>query len=277
MKVGLFYENFLEGIGRAGLPERETLAELKALGLERVYMAYATLAEREEELCGMFAALGLGVEGLYEFYDFGHNPTDESWRKLLDLAKRAGAGNVLLVPGMLGPEDAACRKACLENMAAALRPVVAYGKELGIAVTMEDFDGLEAPYCCVSGLKWFMDQVDGLKCSFDTGNFIMDREDELEALSVFKEKIVTVHAKDRASQPHSPADKAKYARDGSAVYAAPVGSGYIRMGEIVGQMQEAGYDGTWIVELFDYTDMMDGIRQSIMWLAAAIGKNKARQ
>lgn len=51
-----------------------------------------------------------------------------------------------------------------------------------IAVSMEDFDGLEAPYCTIAGLNDFLTDVPGLACSFDTGNFIMYQENELEGI-----------------------------------------------------------------------------------------------
>jgi sugar phosphate isomerase/epimerase len=66
-----------------------------------------------------------------------------------------------------------------------------------IAVSMEDFDGLEAPYCTIAGLNDFLTDVPGLACSFDTGNFIMYQENELEAFQLFRDKICTVHLKDR--------------------------------------------------------------------------------
>ncbi len=266
MKIAIFYENFLEGIGKEGRPEKETLAELKNFGLNRVYMSYQTMAEREAELTALLEELQLGIEGYYWFYDFGHHPEDESWKNLIDMAERTGAGSVLIVPGMVTEQKPQERQRCLENMAFVLKRAVDYGKNKGIVVTMEDFDGLDAPYCCVDGLKWFLDHVDGLKCGFDTGNFIIDGENELEALDVFIDRIFAVHLKDRAKQPHRPMDKAKYGRDGHAVYAAPVGSGYIRIKEIIDRLKSFKYEGTWIIELFDYSDMLEGLRQSIEWV-----------
>ncbi len=66
-------------------------------------------------------------------------------------------------------------------------------EKTGVAVSIEDFDGLTAPYCRVSGVAEFLENVPGLKLSFDTGNFVMFHDDELKAFEIFKEKICTVH------------------------------------------------------------------------------------
>lgn len=266
MNIAIFYENFLEGIKKEGLPEKEALAELKNIGLNRVYMSYQTMADRETELTALLDELQLGIEGFYWFYDFGHHPEDKSWKNLIDMAKRTGAGSVLIVPGMVTEEDMPERQRCLDYMVSVLKCAVDYGNSQNIVVTMEDFDGPDAPYCCVDGLKWFLNHVDGLKCGFDTGNFIIDNENELEAVDIFMDKIFAVHLKDRAEKPNRPTDKAKYSRDGHAVYAAPVGSGYIRIKEIIDRLKSSGYEGTWIIELFDYSNMMAGLRQSIEWV-----------
>ena len=70
----------------------------------------------------------------------------------------------------------------VRNMKIAMSHAVLYGQELGITVSMEDFDGLEAPYCTIAGLDEFLRDVPGLACSFDTGNFIMYQENELEGI-----------------------------------------------------------------------------------------------
>lgn len=266
MNTAIFYENFMEGIQKDGLSERETLAELKAMGLNKVYMSLQTLTERESELLALLGELDLGIEGLFWFFDFGHHPEDMHWKDLIDAVVRIGAKSALIVPGMLPEADLSRWEECLENMAAALARAVAYGKEKHVDVVMEDFDSLDAPYCSVAGLRWFMDQVDGLGCCFDTGNFIMFDEDELEAFDIFKDKIALVHLKDRARQPFSPEDKPKACKDGHNVYASPVGQGYIRMEAVLERLRAMGYAGTVVIENFDYTDMIAGLRQSLEWL-----------
>lgn len=274
MKIAAFYENIMDGIKNSGKSEQEVLAHLHEVGMDKIYMSYQSLNSREVELMKMFSEIGLEVEGLFWFFEFGKKPEDDGYKDTIDLAKRAGAGNVLLVPGMIVEENSLSRQQQMDNMKQAMRKAVQYGKEQGVAVTMEDFDGKEAPYCTIEGLKWFMDEVEGLTCSFDTGNFIMYHQDEMEAFECFKNKIVTMHIKDRSMKKLNENDKACVCTDGISIYPAPVGMGYIRIREIIDKLKEMGYNGTLIVELFLYDDdeMINGIEKSIKWVKQVIGE-----
>jgi sugar phosphate isomerase/epimerase len=167
---------------------------------------------------------------------------------------------------MITEEEQGMRPQLLDNMKNALIEAVAYGKKQGITVSMEDFDGLDAPYCTIEGLQWFMTQVEGLQCSFDTGNFLMHHEDELEAFELFADKICAVHLKDRSLTQGSSDDIPCICADGQKRYPTPVGSGYIHMKEILEGLKARNYQGTLIVELFNYGDMLEGLRQSLKWI-----------
>ena len=119
----------------------------------------------------------------------------------------------------------------------------------------------------IGGLKEFMDDIPGLSCSFDTGNFIMEHEDELEAFTLFKDKLCTLHLKDRSKTPPYEDARGKLCRDGSLEYVAAVGSGYIRIPKILTQLKKMNYSGNIIVELYEYSHshMLEGIRDSVKW------------
>lgn len=95
----------------------------------------------------MLQELELGVEGLYGFIFFDHSPLDESYKNMIDMAVKVNAGNVLFVPGFITEEDQSNEKQIKENMWTGLKNAVEYGEEKGVAVSIEDFDGLTAPYC----------------------------------------------------------------------------------------------------------------------------------
>lgn len=300
MKISAFYENILEGAGNDGLEIRTALAGLKQEGMEKVYISYDTLKnDAEERIVKTLRELGLGVEGIYGFFRFELFPTDDSYRGMIDLAVKLNAGNVLLVPGLIAEDAQEKRAQLLENMWTGLRNAVQYGKKQGIAVSIEDFDGLDAPYCSIKGTAEFLDNVQGLQLSFDTGNFVMYHEDELEALELFKDKICTVHMKDRCresdlvrktnpscgrgdrtqscSEKEPPltvcADREKelpftICADGEKVCTVPVGSGFIHMKEILTRLKNRGYDGGLIAELYGHPaeNMYQGIRDSVRWI-----------
>ena len=97
----------------------------------------------------------------------------------------------------------------------------------------------------------------------------MYREDELEAFRLFRDKLCTVHLKDRRKEARYPDDSAKICADGGLVFAAETGKGYIRIKEILDLLKEQEYSGNVIVELFDYSPehMLEGIGESVSWVA----------
>ena len=124
MKIAAFYENILEGRLDLGISEEEALKQACEAGMERIYIGYPNLHAQEETLLPLFARLGIEVEGLHAFFDFGMKPEDEGYRDVIDLAKKAGARNVLLVPGMIRKENALSFEAQREHMAKAMEKAV---------------------------------------------------------------------------------------------------------------------------------------------------------
>lgn len=292
MKIAAFYENILEGITQKkeeaeavkkekieqntdevilenDVLEKEILSSLVNLGLQKVYMDFRLLAADEKRLTTLFSEVGLEVEGLYGFYEFGKNPTDTSYKEHIDLAARVHADNVLIVPGFFESEEDQ-KKLRLENMRSALNQVVQYGKAKNIVVSMEDFDNINSPINCVEGLQWFMDCVVDLKCTFDTGNFIIHGEDVLDAFSVFESKICAIHLKDRSKFALHEKDQPFILDHVDSIFPAPVGRGYIPMQKLMDRLKETQYDKTVIIELFGYHDMISGIKESIEWLEGQI-------
>lgn len=270
MYTAAFLENILTGAEAEGISVREALQRMKDAGLQKLYFSPQGMehAGGEEKLLDVLKELGLGVEGLHCWFDLPHHPEDEGYKKLIDLAVRAGAGNVLIVPGMIPKDEGARRAELLENMRAALVKAVAYGHEKGVDVSMEDFDGLAAPFCTADGLDWFMQNVHGLKCSFDTGNFVMYHEDETAAFERFRDKICTMHLKDRGTSKLHEKDWPCVCADGVTYYPTPVGTGFIRIAEIIDRLKERGYDGGLIVEIYGCEGeyMLESIAQSIRWV-----------
>lgn len=271
MKIAAFYENIVEGARAKGLSVREAIEGLMKDGLELLYLAGYSYTEDPEGFRRLLDETGVGVEGVYMFYDFIGKPDDTSYEELIDFTAQLGGTNVLLLPGVLPPgtEDYDNKLALL---AEGLRRAAAYGKKKGIAVSLEDFDGLQAPYNTIDSLDYFMQAVPDLTCAFDTGNFIMYGDDELEAFERFKGRLCTMHLKDRARSPRFPGCQPKICADGSAVYPEITGWGYIRIEEILNRLKAMNYPGNVIAELYDYDSdhMLEGISESVKWLAPRV-------
>lgn len=265
MKIAAFYENIREGVRTTGRRMEDVLAELRDAGLEMLYFSFDSLKEDRAELSGIMDKLGLGVEGVHGFCDFAADPETDRFREMIDLAADAGAGNFLIIPGMFATGNT---QRDLENMVTGVRKAAEYGRKRNMPVLMEDFDGLLSPYNCIAGLKYFMESAEGLECAFDTGNFAAFHEDELEAFELFADKIRTVHLKDRTPVRRHEGDTPFTCADGKPVYACAIGSGYIRIAEILERLKQRGYSGNVIAELYacDPRFVVQDAADSVRWL-----------
>lgn len=273
MHIAAFFENIFAGAQAEGITVKEALRRMMDAGLEKIYISPQGIEDAGgEALIATLQELRLPVEGLHSWFDLAHCPEDESYRDLIDMAVRLGAPNVLIVPGLIPKEDVDRRGQMIENIKNALVKAVAYGKEKGVAVSMEDLDNLDAPFCTADGLDWFMQNVDGLQCSFDTGNLVMYHEDEAEAFERFRDKVCTMHLKDRSLTRLHEKDWPLVCADGAICYPAPVGSGFIKIAEIIGKLKQQGYEGGLIAEIYgcDGEYMLDSIARSIRWIKSQI-------
>lgn len=133
-------------------------------------------------------------------------------------------------------------------MAKGMSDIVARAKKQGIQVVIEDFDNINSPIACVNGMKWFMEQIPELWITFDTGNFIIHKEDIFKAWGALKERVIHVHCKDRGAE------------------SVAVGDGYIPMKEILGRIVESGYEGYFAIEHFDAADQEKCMQRSAAFL-----------
>ena len=272
MVVSAFFENILSGARAKKIPLAEALSRMRDAGLETVYVGRDSVAEFGDGLLSLLEPLNLKVEGLHGWFDFGADSAAEDWKEFIDTASRWGAKHVLFVPGLIeNPEEKPRR---MENMVSSLKKAVAYGREKGIAVTMENLDQITAPYNCAEGLRWFFSRVEGLQCCFDTGNFVIHKENELALLDEFLSNVRAVHVKDRSKVKLHPKDAACICGDGSVVYPAPVGDGCMQIPAILNRLKDAGYEGSLIAELYgcDEDYQFDAMVKSVEWLKSHIGK-----
>ena len=248
MKIAVFYENIKDGVQAKGITMREALTNLKSVGMDLLYISGGSIRAEWNTLKPLLDELNIGIEGVYDFCDFTHHmpedfPPAATVAEVIDEALMVGANNVLIVPGMVSDEK-------------------------GMKVSMEDFDGKEAPYCTIAGLKEFMDKIPGLYCSFDTGNFVMYHENEYDALKVFEERLCTIHLKDRSNTSVYPNDKYKVCADGQKIYPSPVGYGTMQIKKILDDVISHGYTGNVIVELFDcdFEHVLEAAEKSVAWI-----------
>lgn len=160
------------------------------------------------------------------------------------------------------------RGQALQSMAAALNAICDYAERKGIRVTMEDFDDIRAPFSSADELLWFLEQVPKLAITFDTGNFIYRGEDELEAFTKLKDRIIHVHCKDRSLEDSG--GEPRISASGIPLYPSPAGSGCIRIAEVLRLLKAEGYADTLAIEHFDAVDQLGYMEQSAAWLRSML-------
>lgn len=273
MKTAVFYENIHDGAVATGVAVHDALQRLRDEGMEMLYISVDSWIRDRKELTKSLELLDLPIEGMHGFCDFAREPATLRYREMIDLAAEAGAGNLLFVPGMLSTENT---RTALETMVAGMKAAVEYGKQKNLPILMEDFDGLLAPYNCIAGLQYFFEYVPGLECAYDTGNFAIFQEDELQAFDRFADKIRTVHLKDRTRERRHEGDNPCGCADGSCVYTCAVGSGYIQMDAIIKKLKSQDYKGNVIIELYscDPRYVLQDAVESLKWVKERMGKEQ---
>jgi L-ribulose-5-phosphate 3-epimerase len=269
VKLSVFHHHLAEAATQTGLPVVEIAKTVRALGVTAVDCSLEQTTESDFETVLMEA--DLVVASIYTFFDFGAAPEPDQSERLIERASSLGASLVLAIPGFVSRDASHVeRQAARSNMATGLRALCDRGEQNNIRVCLEDFDDERAPFSTVEGLLWFLDQVPSLRCTFDTGNFAYSEEDELLAFHELSSRIVHVHCKDRtllASANGTP----KYSLNGRPLYSSPVGSGFIKMAEIVDALQAANYNGYYAIEHFGAPDQLSYIRSSVEWLRSRAG------
>lgn len=262
MKLSVFYDHVLQAAEQTKKSLPELLRGVRDAGIEAVEINMTLLSEHEE-IYGLLREADLKVSCVYEFYEpEQREEAERAWRHI-ETAKRAGAERILVVPGFFSAgakSFAACvgdyEKMCAfleqspeaERMAEFLREIVRLGTAAGIAVTVEDFDDKRSPVSCVNGIRWFLERVPELKVTFDTGNFIIYKDDMFAAWETLKKMVVHVHCKDRGAAP------------------VAVGDGCIPVRELVQRFLGYGYDGYLAIEHFDAADQEKAIGRSAAFL-----------
>ena len=270
MKISAFYENIETGAVNEGIPIEKALAQLKDDGMEQVCICCDTLKKDITMMQDMLRKAGVGVEGLYGYFSFAEDPLNIWYKDIIDLAVKMNADNILIVPGLIERNSKSVLQ-LKKNMWTGLKNAVLYGEEQGVTVSIEDYDDLKAPYCNISGISEFLQNVPGLRLSFDTGNFVMEHEDEVKAFELLRDHICTVHLKDRGRAEKLPGRKnlpMTVCADGDRICTVPAGDGFIHIKEILSKLRENGFDGGLVAEMYGYPEqnMYQGIRRSVRWI-----------
>lgn len=264
-KLNIFLEHIFEGAEQQNISSEKMLSYAREAGYEGLECDLWRLSDKSETR-KLFDSCGLSAASVYNRYDMGHESeiiTRDKIREHLETAAYFGAKKVLAVAGFIDPRDnfEAVRNKMAEHLAFMCKEAAQYG----ITVTLEDFDDEAAPYSDSDGLLWFMENVNGLKFTFDTGNFAYSLENAEEAYLKLRKYVAHVHLKDRSrdsSRKNAADTNGKADLSGKIMYPCEACGGYIGIEGIVKKLLEDGYRDSFSVEHFGAADQLLYMRRS---------------
>lgn len=278
MKLSIFYEHIDEAARQRGVTVAEICRAVRDFGYTGVELDAKRLETEGDALLSTLFDAGLAVSCVYYFFDFGASAdcaaADEAEaRRILALCAGARTPMLLAVPGFLredemvrGSERYLLRRG---RMAQSLERLVELARAAGITVVMEDFDGESAPFATADELLWFMENVPGMRCAFDTGNFLFSEESAQDVLEGFLPYLSGVHCKDRSFEQND--GEPKITVQGRAMYPVAVGDGCIDIAGMIARILDTGYTGGFSAEHFGAADQLAAMERSAQFLKRTLG------
>ena len=272
-KISIFYEHMADAAKQSGLTMEDVCAKVKAFGYDAVEIDANRIMNEGDVILPMLEKNGLAVNTIYYFYTFGngenHMEADKvQAEKILSLCAPVKCKNLLCVPGFLTEEEMDRNgepyQLRRERMAKAIAYLIEIAAKEGVAVSMEDFDGDTAPFSTASELLWFMQNVPGVGCGFDTGNFQYSEEDAVAVLPDFLPYLTGVHCKDRGWTKNG--SDPKITIQDRPMYAVAVGDGDLDMAGMLKTILDTGYTGILAAEHFGSNDQLIDMARSASWL-----------
>lgn len=260
MKKSIFYEHIAE----AARQENTAIFEIAKYAASLGYSGSDVPWESAESFGRIFDILkgaGIKIASAYRFWDI-FSPldavdADHFFKSLAD----HGCFVAMIVPWRA--EKKPFTEKDFSTVCEALHTLCAIAKNYGVTVTVEDFDSNDMIINNTESIKKAFDAVPDLRHSFDTGNYSFFHESEIEAFTLFKDRIKNVHIKDRAFAPES-SESVSQGRVPTCPCA--VGKGSLKIKECLKLLGEMGYDGYLSVEHFGHPKMKDAMRDSAEFL-----------
>lgn len=264
-KLSVFHEHIFEAADQRGISVEKALEYAKSCGIDLLECDLWRLDDRRN-VKALFDSCGMGVSSIYSHFDFLHDTAQhsaEKYQRLFDTAAFFCAEKVLCIPGFF--DSSADRNEQMKRFADGLSQMCTAAQEYNITVTIEDFDDILSPCCKTADIKWLLDRCEGLKYTFDTGNFRYCLEDADEAYSLLKNKVAHVHCKDRSydvSRRNSEDTNGKADLSGAVMYPAEVCGGMIGINALISRLLHDGYDGIFAIEHFGAADQLEYMKRS---------------
>lgn len=184
-------------------------------------------------------------------------------KNAMELAKRAGAPNFMMVFLPIDDSDYSIKEQFKAQVRRVMPELTAYAEQVGITPTIEDYSALLYPYATFEDIGWLLEHNPSLRFNYDSGNFPLAFADELEGARLFADKTTHVHLKDLVKSKES----GLFLRGDTYYDSVVLGEGYLKNREALTCLKNAGYNGAVIIEICPVDDyMLEGVLKSAEYL-----------
>ncbi len=268
MILSTFYNHIADASAQNGLSLSQVAEKCLSWGITGIDIETEPYREHNNEFLTLLDA-GMQLNSLPTRCDFFHHPEDLSIAmEAVEIVRKYHGKQILIIPGYLLPGDDLQK--CLENCIKPIQTLVDEAAKYGIEVGMEDYDHEAYPYGRQSVMLWFMEHVPRLSCIFDTGNFLFHGEDAGAAYPLLKKYIKgQIHCKDRKLVGRE-GESGSVALNGKTLYPAAVGSGILPMKEIISDLLQSGYNGSFTLEFFGSADCLSDLEASAKFIHSLV-------
>lgn len=269
MKLSVFFLYLIRVAEQENISIKQALLTAKKLGYDALDIDKEEL-KKYPEVIEESKNAGLKIVNVYGEYDLLGGKDDNAF-ELIDFAVKCGAKVAMLLPGTFTkdefPEncklDASAMRKFLEQNEKSTRALFAikktaeYARQKGVYLTVESFGSPISLTSYTSQIEWLIENVDGLKFTFDIGNFYLNGQDIFNAFEKLNKASVHVHCKDYLSFPPVGDKDFSYSK-----ISVPVGNGQAPTKEIAKKFLENGYDGYFTTEYLGIENTLKIISQS---------------
>lgn len=253
MRKSVFYSHIVTMAQQESISIEEALRYARSVGYEGLDTDWAELSEDPHGFLSRIHAADLQIASVNVFCDFTHTFSPEDMQEILSTIRSCGCKKAMIIPGFYSSQGS--REAELPRVIDALRQTCAMGDALGMTISIEDFDNPLSPCGSIEDVGTLLEAVPGLMHTFDTGNYAFFGQDMRDALKRYADRIVHVHLKDRTNSAFLPGEEPILSVTGAPLYSAPVGCGFIPIGECLAVLKSRNYEGYLSAEFFGASDM----------------------
>lgn len=187
-------------------------------------------------------------------------------KKAVDIAENNGARFVMVVPVEIEVKCPQDKIKARDLIVKGMKEIVEYAKDTSVTVTMENFSLNEYPYSTIDEMVYILENVPGLKMTFDSGNFYCVKQDVLQAYERLKKYIVNVHVKDFKSDENGCIVRP----DLPTLEGCSIGQGNIPVSEVLKKLKEDNYQGVLVIEQNSNKITLQELKASVEYIRSVI-------